>query len=120
MNASMSLSTRVKSPEESGLNVTAPTPSVVSPSSVSRVTAAVASANSRSSRGPGSCLRPPKRTSLRPNLRGDRPAHLAGDLGERRQPLLDRRVIHEHLRHHALRAGRDDEERVHALDLAEV
>src|SRR5207244_11637885 len=40
----------------------------------------------------------------------DGPAHLAGDLAERREPLLERRVVHEELGGALLHGGRDDEE----------
>src|SRR5438105_13681472 len=105
---STSVSTRSNSPDESRLNVTAAAPAVFSPSSVCSVTVAVESAKSRSSRGSESFLRP-KRTSRSPKL-GDRTAHLPGDLGEGREPLLERRVIHEELRSRRADLRRDDEE----------
>src|ERR1043166_1159907 len=83
-------------------------------SSDSSVIRAVEIANRRSLAGSLSLLRP-KRTSRRPKLR-NRPAHLPGDLLERCEALLQRRVIHEQLGDAPLHAGRDDEERAHALD----
>src|SRR4051794_18553666 len=117
----MSLSARTKSPDDSGLKTIAPAPAGRSPSSVSSVTAAVASAKSRSRAGPASFLRP-SRTSLRPNaaLERYRLAQLAGDLGECGEPLLERRVGHEELAPDALHRRRDDEEGVHALDVAQI
>src|SRR5436305_947346 len=50
----------------------------------------------------------------------DRTTHVPRDLGERREALLDRRVIHEELGSGALRLRGDDEERVHPLDPAQV
>src|SRR4051794_16944123 len=64
----MSLSTRAKSPAESGLKTTAPAPAGCSPHSTFSVTAAVVNAKSRSPAGPFSFLRP-KRMSPRPTLR---------------------------------------------------
>src|SRR5918996_4198572 len=58
--------------------------------------------------------------SRRDRLRGNRAAHLAGDLAEAGQPLLERRMRHEELAHRPLPVRGDDEERVHALDLAQV
>src|SRR5437763_1498435 len=51
---------------------------------------------------------------------GDRAPHLAGDFGEPLQPLVERRMRGEHARHALLDTCRDDEERVHRLDLAQV
>src|SRR5205809_1041231 len=122
---------RSKSPDESDLYVTAPTPVGFSPSSAWSVTQAVVSAKSESSLGALSLLRP-KRTSVKPTYTGltrmsersplvlqaastsdasascarrgrpsdplgDGTAHLPRDLGERRKPLLERRMIHEQL-----------------------
>src|SRR5215213_6587853 len=117
-SSSMSRSACMNSPAESGLKTTAATRSGLRSSSVSRVTCAVESAKRRSRFAPLSFLRP-KRTSPRPNLL-DRPAHLLGDLCEAREPLLERRVRSEELAHRRLHVGRDDEERVHAFDLAQV
>ena len=50
----------------------------------------------------------------------NRLAHLAGDLRERREPLLERRVIHEELADLRAPVRRDDEEGVHRRDLAQV
>src|ERR671918_1530716 len=58
--------------------------------------------------------------SRRDGLRGNRAAHLAGDLAETGKPLLERRGGHEELAHRPLPVRGDDEERVHALDLAQV
>src|SRR6266581_4870169 len=115
---STSVSTRSKSPDESDLYVTAPAPAGFRPSSVWSVTQAVVRAKSESSFGGLSFLRP-KRTSVRPKLR-DRATHLPCDLCQRGQALLDRRVIHEELGRRGLDPCRDDEERVHPLDLAQV
>src|SRR5947208_2694452 len=115
---STSVSTRSKSPDESDLYVTAPAPAGFRPSSVWSVTQAVVSAKSESSFGPFSFFLP-KRTSVRPKLR-NRAAHFPRDLGERREALLERGVIHEELGGRRLDLRRDDEERVHPLDLAQV
>src|SRR5918996_900074 len=64
--------------------------------------------------------RPSRCASRRDSLRGNRAAHLAGDLAETGKPLLERRVRHEELAHRPLPVRGDDEERVHALDLAQV
>src|SRR5215210_4018520 len=50
----------------------------------------------------------------------DRAAHLAGDLREPGEPLLERRVGHEELGADAPPVRRHDEERVHPLNLAEI
>src|SRR5437763_16490984 len=50
----------------------------------------------------------------------DRLAHLAGDLREGCDALFERRVIHEQLAHLRPPVRRDDEEGVHAGDLAQV
>jgi hypothetical protein len=63
---------------------------------VSIVTAAVVNPKRRSSLGSASFFRP-NRTSRIPNSLRDRAAHVAGDLREGRDPLLERRVIHEQL-----------------------
>ncbi|MES1246872.1 MAG: hypothetical protein ABUS54_04270, partial [Actinomycetota bacterium] len=47
-------------------------------------------------------------------------AHLAGDRRECREALLHGRVVHEELADLLLPVGRDDEEGVHALHLAQV
>src|ERR1700742_4520882 len=118
---STSLSIRSKSPEYNGLRVTAALPAGCRPSSVCSVTQAVARAKSLSSRGSDSFFRP-KRTSLIPKWRlyvtlGDRTPHLARDLRQCGEALLQRGMVHEELRGRRLDARRDDEERVHALHL---
>src|SRR5512132_2437441 len=65
---------------------------------------------------------------FRPNQSGqclerawvDRAPHLAGDVGEAGEALLERRVGLEDLGGVLLPAGREDEERVHAGDLTQV
>src|SRR5262249_17962664 len=133
-----SFSARTKSPAERGLKTTPAEPAGVSPSSVSSVTAAVERAKMRSDCAGLSFFRP-KRTSRRPTLgepgemadvpydvhpadplKVDRPPHLPGDLGQRREALLERRVRREELAGAAPHRGRDDEERVHRLHLAQV
>src|SRR6266550_1685100 len=47
-------------------------------------------------------------------------AHLARDLAQPGQPLLERRVRGEQRRGPLLDARRDDEERVHRLDLTQI
>src|SRR5215210_8212672 len=56
----------------------------------------------------------------RHELEVDRAAHLAGDLREPGEPLLERRVRPEELGADAPPVRRHDEERVHALNLAQV
>src|SRR6185295_1677167 len=118
-SSSRSRSACMNSPAESGLKTTAATRSGFRPSSVSSVICAVESAKSRSRFAPLSFLRP-KRTSPSPNRLLDRPAHLLGDLGEAREALLERRVRGEELAERRFDVRRDDEEGVHALDLAQV
>src|SRR6476659_669546 len=50
----------------------------------------------------------------------DRAPHLAGDVGEAGEALLERRMRLEELRSILLPAGREDEERVHPGDLAQI
>src|SRR4051812_43947593 len=50
----------------------------------------------------------------------DGASHLARDLREGSEPLLERRMRHEELRGRLLDVRRDDEERVHPLNLAQV
>src|SRR5512144_2668255 len=74
-------------------------------------------------------MRPPSgvlraRTSARADFRacalGNRLAHLAADLREGGEALLERWVIHEELADLVAPVRRDDEEGVHPGDLAEV
>src|SRR3954468_3099476 len=115
-----SFSARTNSPAESGLKTIPPAPALLSPSSVSRVTAAVVSAKSRSRAGPASFFLP-RRTSRRPTpgLR-DRSTHFSGDLGECLESLLERRMRHEEGLRAFLDRRRDDEKRIHCLDLTQV
>src|SRR5262245_36495708 len=114
-----SRSAAANSPAESGLKQTAAAPAGFRPSSTSRVTPAVESANRRSGEASLSCLLP-KRVARRPKPLRDRAAHLAGDLGEALEPLLGRRVRREELRDALADVGRHDEEGVHRLDLPQV
>src|SRR5207244_7610083 len=106
-----SSSARTNSPEESDSKQTPAEPAGFRSSPVSSVIRAVEIANSRSRAGSWSFLRP-ERTSLRPTVLRDGPAHLLGDLLERGEALLERRVIHEQLGDAALHLGGDDEEGV--------
>src|SRR5690242_6003043 len=62
------------------------------------------------------------RVRARPRLRElrDGLAHIASDLGEGCETLLERRMIHHPLAPARLPVGLDDEERVHALNLAQI
>src|SRR5262249_12033489 len=110
----MSFSARTNSDADSALKHTPPATGC-RPSSADNVTPAVASANSLSFSGALSFLRP-KSTSARPKPGSglDGLAHLAGDLRQRGQPLLERRVRGEELGGGGAPVGRHDEERVHA------
>src|SRR6188768_2075010 len=115
-----SFSARTKSPAESGLKTTPAAPALRSPSSVSSVTAAVVSAKRRSRAGPASFFLP-RRTSRRPTPGlCDRSTHFSGDLGQRREALLERRMGREERCRSLLHRRRDDEEGVHRLDLPQV
>src|SRR2546421_6270098 len=116
-----SFSARTTPPAESGLKTIPAAPALRSPSPVSSVTAAVVSAKSRSRAGPASFFLP-NRTSRRPTPEAlcDRSTHFSGDLGQRLESLLERRMRHEERLRPLLHRCRDDEERVHRLDLAQV
>src|SRR5215218_2254221 len=102
----MSLSTRTNSPADIGLNSTAAAPPGLIPSSTSSVTAAAERPKSLSRAAEtGRFRRPNSATRLH------RAAHLARNLRERSETLLERRMGHEQLGAALLPVGRDDEER---------
>src|SRR5215470_16173226 len=104
-SCSRSLAARANSPADIGLKTTAATPTVRSPSSTSSVTCAVESAKSRSF-----FARPDFGRLPNGFLNGNGLSQLARDLGEAREPLLERRVIAEKLERAS--PDRDDEERL--------
>src|SRR5678815_2344188 len=65
-------------------------------------------------------LLPPEEDVAQAQALRDRAAHLASDLRQGLQPLLERWMRHEEAACPRLPVGRDDEERIHPLDLAQV
>src|SRR5262249_22213026 len=112
-SCSRSLAARANSPADIGLNTTAATPAVRSPSSTSSVTCAVARAKSRSF-----FARPAFGRLPNGFLNGNGLSQLAGDLGQTREPLLERRMVGEELERAS--AERNDEERLRARHAPQV